>query len=130
MDQTFNPLFNFNKGTKVSEVANGCRVGTSNRIFLFDIIPWIGFELFYAERHFSLFAIERKNNSFHIVANFHKVLCTVQMLCPTHFRYVNQAFNARCHFNKCSVIGNDNNFSFNNIADFQAVVHSVPRMWS
>ena len=129
MDQSFNTFFNFNEGTKVGEVPNGCCVGASNRIFLFDVIPWIGLELFYAERHFSLLAIECQDNGFYLVAHFHKVLCAVQMLCPTHFRYVDQSFYARCNFNKCSVIRYNYHFSLNDIAYFQAVVHGIPRMW-
>ncbi len=86
MDQSFYAIFNFDKGAEVGEVTYGSGVRAAHRIFLFNIFPWIGFELFDAERHFTFITIECQDNGFHLFVYRHKVLCTVQMLCPAHFR--------------------------------------------
>ena len=50
------------------------------------------------------------------------------MLRPRHFRNVDQALNARSDFNERAVVGHDDNFTLNLVADFQFRVESVPWM--
>ncbi len=128
MYQSFNTFFNLHKNTEVSKVANYCFVCASSWILLFNILPWIWLQLLHTERHFSFFSVESKNNGFNFVTYFQKVLCTAQMLCPTHFRYVNKSFNTLIDFNKRTVVCHYHNFSFHNITNLQLWIECIPWM--
>ena len=80
MDQAVNALFQFDEDAEGGEVTNGGGVTRTDRIFLEDVSPRIGDELFDTERHLLTFAVEGEDNSFHFVADFEEVVSGAQVL--------------------------------------------------
>ena len=74
MDKTVYAFFEFYEYAEVGEVTHFCSVFRTNRIFLFDVAPWVIFELLDAKRHLAFVAVESKDNSFNFVANFQEFL--------------------------------------------------------
>src|SRR5690554_2854545 len=130
VNQAFNAFFNLHESTEIGEVTYSSCMCASNRIFHLNTFPWIRFQLFYTERHFAIITIECKNDCIYLFTYSHKVLCAVKMLGPAHFRNVNQTFHTRGNLNKCTVIGNNNHFSFYDIAYFQCFTQCIPWMRS
>ncbi len=103
-------------------------MGAVYRIFHLNAIPWIGLELFYTKRHFAFVAVEGEDHCIHFFAHSHEVLCAVKVLCPAHFRYVNQSFHTRSNLYECTVVGNDNHFTLYDVAHFQCFTQGIPWM--
>ena len=74
VNQAVNAFFDFNEHAEVGEVANFGGVARAERIFGFDVLPGIILELFDAERHLAVLAVESENNGFDFVAYFHEFL--------------------------------------------------------
>ena len=58
VNQTVNTFFNFNKYTKIGKVANCCFMFGTQTKFGFNIFPWISFQLFDTQRHFSFITVK------------------------------------------------------------------------
>ncbi len=119
MNQAINTFFKFNKNTKVGKVAYGGSMLAVDRILFVDVLPWVGNELLNAQRHFSFFAIQGKDNGLYFITYFQEVLSSAQVLRPRHFRNVDKSFYTGCYFNKCTVIGNHNYFTFYFVTNFE-----------
>ncbi len=128
VDQTVNTFFQFNEYAEVGEVADFGSVAAAHGVAYFDVCPRILFELLETKAHLAVFAVEGKDNSVDFVANLQEVLSGAEVLAPAHFAYVDETFNAMGHFNKCAVVGHDNNFAVYFVANFEVCVKSVPRM--
>src|SRR5690606_13401424 len=62
------------------------------------------------------------------IANFYEILCRTQVRRPRHFRNVDQSFNAFSHFDKRSVVCNDNHFAFHFVANGKVRIECIPRV--
>ena len=128
MDEAVNAFFDFNEYTEVCEVAHFGGVFRADGVFLFDILPGILFELFDAEAHLALVAVESEHNGFHFVADFHEVLGAAEVLAPRHFAYVDETFYAGSDFNECTVVSHDDNAAIDFVAHFDVGSESIPGM--
>ena len=130
MNQSVNPFFDFYKYTEVREVAYSSGMFGTYTVFLFNILPWIGLQLFDTQRHFPFVTVQGQYNCFYFISHFHEILSRTQVLRPWHFRNVDQPFNTRSNFDKCTVISHNHYFTFYSIPHFQVSTQSIPRMWS
>ena len=128
MNQTIYALFDFNEYTEVCKVTNFGMMTRTDSIFGFDIFPRIRFELFDTERHFTFFTVKSQDNGFYLIAYFHEVLCTTQVLRPRHFGNVDKTFDTRSYFDECAVVGHYDNFTFHFVTHFQIGIQSIPWM--
>ena len=69
MNQTFNAGLKLNKRTIVGDVGNTTGEFGTDRILGFDAFPWIGLELFHAERDTLGFSIEADDLNFDRLAD-------------------------------------------------------------
>jgi len=129
MDKAVDTFLNFNKYTEIGEIANFGSVSWTNHIPGFNLWPWVVFHLFDTQRHFVFIAIQGQDGSFHLVSDFQEVLSRTEVLGPAHFWNVDQTFNARSDFDKCSVISDNDHFSFDNITHLEISTDIVPWMW-
>ena len=128
VDKTVDAFFDFNEYAEVGEVAYFCSVTATDGIFCLDVFPRIVLELLDAEAHLAVFAVESEDNSFNFVADFHEVLSAAEMLRPRHFADVDKTFYARSDFEECAVIGHNDHFALDFVADFEVGVEGVPGM--
>ena len=128
VDEAVYALFDFNEYSEVGKVAHFGGVLASDGIFDFDILPGILLELLEAEAHLALLAVEGKDDGFHFVADFEEVLSGTQVLRPAHFADVDQALDAGSNLHECAVIGHDDNFSLDLVADFEFGCQGIPGM--
>ena len=128
VDQAVYALFDFNEYAEVGEVAHFGGVLRADGIFDFDVFPGILLELLDTEAHLALLAVEGENYGFNLVAYLHEVLSAAEVLAPAHFAYVDQAFYARSHFDECAVVGHNDNFTLDFVADLDFGSESVPGM--
>ena len=71
MDQPVNPVFDFNEGAEVSQVAYPAFDGGADRIFLMKCIPRIGGKLPHAKRNPALLRMHVQHNAVYMVADIH-----------------------------------------------------------
>ena len=126
MNQPFYAFFDFHKGSEVGEVANGSGMGAAHRVFHFNVFPWIGLQLFHAERHLAVFAVEGKNHCFYLFTHGHEILRAVEVLCPAHLRHVNQSLYARCDLNECTIIGDHHHFALDDVTHLKGFAQCIP----
>ncbi len=94
MDQAVDSVFDFHKGTKSSEAFDLSGNDGSNRITIVYRYPWIGFHLFHPERDTFVFLIQFENDGIDVITDLEDLAGICNLLCPGHFRYVDQSFNA------------------------------------
>ena len=80
VNQAVNALFEFHENTEGREVADRSGVAGTDRVFLQNVSPRIGNELFDAEGHLLSFAVEGEHHSFHFVTDFEEVVSGAQVL--------------------------------------------------
>lgn len=97
-------------------------------VFGLDVLPRVVLELLDAEGHLAVFAVESEDDCFDFVTDFHEVLSGAQVLAPGHFADVDEAFDTGGDFYKCAVVGHNDNFAFDLIANFEIGVEGIPRM--
>ena len=97
-------------------------------IALLDVGPRIGRELLDAERHLAVLAVERQDDRFHLVADFHELLSRTQMLAPRHFRDMDQTLDARCDLDERAVVGHHDDAALDLVAYLQVRVERIPRV--
>ena len=93
-----------------------------------DVVPWVWNQLLHAEAHLPLFAIDAKDDGFDFVSNLQELLSAAQVLTPAHLADVQQTFYALRHFDECTVVGHNHNFSFDLVSNIDSLGHGVPRM--
>ena len=128
MDKAIDAFFDFNKYTEVGEVAHTGSVAAADRIFDFDIFPRIFLELFDTEAHLAVVAVEGKDYSLHFVADFQEILSGTEVLRPRHLADMYKTFYAGSDFKECAIIGHDNNFAIDLVANLKLCVESIPGM--
>ena len=96
---------------------------------LVDVFPWIFLELLETKAHLTLFAIEREDDSFDFVTYLEKLLSRADVLCPGHFRDMDEAFYARSDFDECTVVSEDDDLTLDLITHLKVSVEAIPRMW-
>ena len=52
------------------------------------------------------------------------------MLAPAHFANVDKAFNARCDFNKCTIVSHNHYLALNLVTYLEVRIEGIPRMRS
>ena len=78
--------------------------------------------------HLALGAVEGEDDGFDFVADFEEFLSGTEVLAPRHFAYVDEALYAGSDFEECTVVGHNDNFAVNLVADFELGIESVPGM--
>ncbi len=119
MYQSVNSLFYFNKYSEVCEVSDLSHMSRTNGIFIFDVLPRIGFELLDTKRHFPFSPVKCKYHSINLISHFKEFLGTAKVLRPRHFRNMDKTLDTGSYFNKSSVIGHNDNLTFNLVAHLE-----------
>ena len=109
MNQTFDAIFQFDKGTVAHHVDNSSLVRGIDGVFLTNIFPRACLQLLKPQGDFFLLIVDMKNLHFEIVVDFYH-LGRVTDSSPTHVGDMQQAINAT-QVDKCSEVGDilDNN---------------------
>jgi len=130
VNEAINALFQLNKNAEVGKVTYRSCMFWIDRVTVSDSNPWIRNELFHSEWHLTLFAIESQNDGFNIFTNLQEIMGCAQMLWPWHFRNVDKTLNTGSDFYKSTVIGDDNNFTFDSITNIESFAQRIPWMRS
>ena len=103
VDQTFDALFQFNERTVVGDVGHATRQLRSDRVFLFDVRPRIGFQLFHTQGNTLGFGVEADNLDFDGLTDGQRFGRVVDAF-PSNVGHVQQAVNA-AQVDECAVVG-------------------------
>src|SRR5699024_4008261 len=109
VDKAVNAGFQFNKHSKIGEVAYCSFVLGSHRIALVDIFPGIFLKLLDTERNFLFGLVYIQHYAVDNIVFTDQLRWVLNMLRPRHLRDVNESFNAFFKFDKGTVIRNGNN---------------------
>nr|GFC82685.1 hypothetical protein [Tanacetum cinerariifolium] len=98
-------FFQFYEQAEVGQVAHGAAVLGAYCKLLSEVAasPRVFGQLLDAEAHLAVFAVEGQYYCLYRIALLDEVLRVAQVLAPAHFRYVDEAFNARYHFHEGAV---------------------------
>ena len=97
-------------------------------IFLEDTCPRIGDELLETQGHLLAFTVESEHNGFDLVADLEEVVGGAQVLRPGHFGDMDKAFHAGDDLHESAVVGDDDHFTFDFVADFEIRIELLPRL--
>ena len=104
MNKTFNAFFQLNKCTIIGDIGDLAAEFGANRIFRSNAFPRIRRQLFHAERDAVGFRIDFDDLDLNSVINIQNLRRVIDPT-PTHIGHMQQAINARCQLNKCTIIG-------------------------
>ena len=111
MNQTFDVFFYLNKHAKGCDAFNFTGYSDSQRIPLINGKPWIGIHLLHTQRYSPLFLVGREHNSLYGISNLYKLFGMLDLLCPAHFRNMDQTFYPGFQLNKSAIIGDVYHFT-------------------
>src|ERR1700678_129558 len=126
--KTVNPIFDFDEGAKLGQVANPALDGCSDGIFVMQRIPGVGGELPHAERNAALGGIHAQDHAVDFVVYVDQLRGVLHPFRPSHFAYVDEALNTLFEFDECSVIGDADYASMDMRADGVAMLRIEPRI--
>ena len=112
MHQPINPLFDFDKSPKISQIAYTAANRCASGIFFVEIIPGIGLHLLETQRNFLTFLINAQDHNLNFIANGNQFGRMANMLRPRHFRNVYQPFDTLFQLDKSPVIRNADNLAY------------------
>src|SRR3954466_2346354 len=105
MNQAINPFFDLDESTEVRQFSYSALDERPDAVAFGDRSPWISFELLDTERNTTLVRFDVEDNSFHLVADFDDFRRMLHAPAPSHFRDVNQSFDARLKFDESAIVG-------------------------
>ena len=112
MYQPVDSLFDFDKGSKIGQIAYNASKRCTRRVFVVEIFPWIGLHLLETQRNFLTFLIHAQDHNLNFITNGDQLGRMANMLRPRHFRNVYQPFDPLFQLDKSSVIRNADNLTY------------------
>ncbi len=70
-----------------------------------EVVPWVGFALFHAQRNTTTLFVDFQNHHFYFVAQLDNFVRSNVFVRPVHFGNVYQTFDTLFHFNERAVVG-------------------------
>ncbi len=113
MHQTVDTFIDTDKNTEVGNVFYSAFNGGTDRIFLPDDIPRIGFDLLESQGDALVGGVDVKNHALGRITYLYNLGWMPDLSSPGHLRYVNQALDALFHFHERAVIGEAHDFAYN-----------------
>ena len=126
VDETVDAFLKLDKDAEVGEVADNSGVLAADGIFLGDGQPGVGHELLETEAHLALLAVEGEDDGFDFLSHFKEVLSAAEVLAPAHLADVDETFDTGNNFDKCTVVGDDNDFTVDVVAFLEVRIESIP----
>ncbi len=105
MNQAVDASSQTNEHTEVGDRFDGAFDAVATLGVLREILPWVGFALFHAQRNATLVFVDFQNHDFNFVTQGHEFgRCNV-LVGPIHFGDMHQTFDSWLEFHKCAVVG-------------------------
>ena len=128
MYKTFDSVFEFSEYAEGGDVTDGSGLMAADGIALADVLPRVGNELLQTEGHLAGLAVEGKNLCLNFVADLEEVLGDAETGAPAHLGNVDKTLNAGHNLYECTVVGDENDFTLDFVANLEVGIKSLPRM--
>src|SRR5438552_4994442 len=106
MNQTVNPILDFDESPEVSKVADSAMHASSYLIAVAECLPGIVLSLLHPQTNPAGLWIDAQHLNFNGVSGIHELTRMLYALGPTHLGNVHQTFDARFQFYERAVVGN------------------------
>src|SRR5262245_5770110 len=105
VNQAVNAFLDFNKGTKVGQVADASMNARADLITLSQSLPGILLDLLHSQADAPGFRVNAEHFNFDGITRVYQLAWMFDPLGPAHLRNVNQALHAGLQLNEGAVVG-------------------------